>query len=141
MIEFGVWYGILVLLNFVLVVVDFDFECICFVEFFVLNEIEFVIVLGMLVDLCESVICVVEVLVVCGFKYVFVMFGSNGLLLVLCDGVWYVLGVLVDVCDMMGVGDVYIGCFVCCYVVLCDVIDVMCYVFVYVVYLVMGFGM
>lgn len=139
-IEFGKKYGIEVLLNFVLVLWELDMFYVCKCDFFVFNEIELEILIGMLVDIYDYICVVVCLLVDKGLNNIIVIMGEKGVLWMMCDQEVYVLVFRVNVVDISGVGDVFIGCFVYYYVQSGDVEVVMKKVVFFVVFSVIGKG-
>lgn len=106
-----------------------------------LNEIELVILIGMLVDSLDNIYWVGCSLLDKGLYNLIIILGYCGLLWMYGEEIYYVLLVSVYVIDISGVGDVFIGCFVYEYVLYGDVLKVMEMVFVFVVYSVIGKGM
>lgn len=79
------------------------------------NCFEFVVVMGWIVEIEVDVVEVVEEFYVCGFEYVLVLFGVDGVFFVIDDEVFFVFVFDVEVVDMVGVGDVVMfGFFVVC---------------------------
>lgn len=86
MIELGDVLGILIFFNLVLVVLELDFEWICGIEFFMLNEFEFEFIMGMLVDIFDDIGKVIDVLLGVGIMNIIVILGLCGVMWVYVEG-------------------------------------------------------
>lgn len=83
---------------------------------------------------------IVDYLLDYGVKLVVFKLGYEGCYVVICEECWMVVFYLVQVLDVMGVGDCFGGVFMVELMVGCDFFVVVCYVNVVVVFFIIGYG-
>lgn len=102
----------LVFFNLVFVNKNLNIDYVLKVVFFMFNEIELVMLIGLLINNLDEIKVVVCDLISCGVENLIIMLGYKGVFWVIENYVEIVLGMKVKVVDMIGVGDLFIGSFV-----------------------------